>query len=189
MIEGTAASRPELNPRGYSADEALRDGSAIHIRAITPEDKDLLFEHFSGLSQDSRYTRFFGAKRTLTRDELERFTELDFDNQVGLTATMTEGDRERFIGIGRYFRMQDRTRAEVAFAVLDAYQGRGIATLLLEHLRRIAHEGGIDEFVADVMSTNHHMLDVFRDSGFQRKSFNQDGVVHVSLSTDHKVPL
>ena len=180
-------NHPELNPRTYSVDEVLRDGSPIHIRAITPNDKDLLFEHFSGLSPDSRYTRFFGAKRTLTRDELAGFTELDFDNQVGLTATMMEGGKERFIGIGRYFRTPDRTAAEVAFAVLDEYQGRGIATLLLEHLRRIAHQGGIEEFVADVMVSNRHMLDVFRDSGFQRKSFSQGGVVHVSLRTDHKV--
>lgn len=178
---------PELNPRTYAVDEVLRDGSPIHIRAITPEDKDLLFEHFSGLSPDSRYTRFFGAKRTLTRDELAGFTELDFDNQVGLTATKMDGGKERFIGIGRYFRTQDRTHAEVAFAVLDEYQGLGIATLLLEHLRRIAHQGGVDEFSADVMVSNRHMLDVFRDSGFQRKSFSQGGVVHVSLRTDHKV--
>ena len=77
-------NQPELNPRTYAVDEMLRDGSPIHIRAILPADKDLLFEHFSGLSENSRYTRFFGAKRTLTRDELARFTELDFDNQVGL---------------------------------------------------------------------------------------------------------
>lgn len=177
---------PELNPRAYAADEGLRDGSSIHIRAITPEDKDLLFEHFSGLSQDSRYTRFFGAKRTLSREELARFTELDFDNQVGLAATLTEKGKERFIGVGRYFRMEDRTRAEVAFAVLDEYQGRGIATLLLGHLRRIASDGGILEFIADVMVANRHMLDVFRDSGFQSQSSNQDGVVRVALSINEK---
>jgi GNAT superfamily N-acetyltransferase len=177
---------PELNPRSYAADENLRDGTPIHIRAITPDDKDRLFEHFSGLSQDSRYTRFFGAKRTLSRDELAGFTELDFDHQVGLAATLTEKGRERFIGVGRYFRMQDRTRAEVAFAVLDEYQGRGIATLLLEHLRRIARDTDILEFIADVMVTNRHMLDVFRDSGFQSQSSNQDGVVRVSLSINEK---
>jgi len=180
-------SEPEHSARAYAADEVLRDGAPIHIRAITPSDKDLLFEHFSGLSPDSRYTRFFGAKRTLTLAELAGFTELDFDNQVGLTATMIQGGRERFIGIGRYFRTQDRTRAEVAFAVLDEYQGRGIATLLLEHLRRIAHQTGVEEFVADVMASNRHMLDVFRDSGFQRTSLSEGGVVHVSLRTDHKV--
>ena len=90
--------------------------------------------------------------------------------------------KERFIGVGRYFRLQDRTRAEVAFAVLDEYQGRGIATLLLEHLRRIANPSGIEEFTAEVMASNRHMLDVFRDSGFQHQSSNQDGIVHVSLA-------
>jgi GNAT superfamily N-acetyltransferase len=178
---------PELNPRTYAVDDVLRDGSLIHIRAITPEDKDLLFAHFSGLSQNSRYTRFFGAKRTLSRDELAGFTELDFDNQVGLTATMNDGDKVRFIGVGRYFRMQDRTRAEVAFAVLDEYQGRGIATLLFEHLRRIANASGILEFIAEVMASNSHMLDVFRDSGLERQSSNRDGIVRISLRTDIKV--
>ena len=90
---------------------------------LCPADKDLLFAHFSGLSQDSRYTRFFGAKRTLTRDELARFTELDFDNQVGLTATITEDGPNASSAIGRYFRLQNRAHAEVAFAVLDDLPG------------------------------------------------------------------
>ena len=178
---------PESDPRAYCIDEVLRDGSALRIRAIAPADKNLLFEHFSSLSQDSRYTRFFGAKRTLSQTELALFTELDFDSQVGLAGTMVIDGRERFIGVGRYYRRSDRSHAEVAFAVLDEYQGRGIATSLLEHLRRIAHQAGIEEFVADVMASNHHMLEVFRDSGFQRKSFVEGGVVHVALRTDHKV--
>jgi len=177
-----------LDARRYAVDEVLRDGGSIHIRAIAPGDKDLLFEHFGGLSDESRYTRFFGAKRTLTRDELARFTELDFDNQVGLAATMTEGGRERFIGVGRYLRESNPRRAEVAFAVLDAFQGRGIATILLEHLRRIAHQAAIEEFVAEVMAQNRAMLNVFHDSGFQTQSNLRDGVVHVALRTDHKVP-
>ena len=178
---------PASDPRAYRADEVLRDGSALKIRAISPTDKDLLFEHFSGLSDDSRYTRFFGVKRTLSQAELARFTELDFDNQVGLAGTMEIDGRERFIGVGRYYRRPNRSHAEVAFAVLDEYHGRGIATVLLEHLRRIAHEAGIEEFVADVMASNHQMLEVFRDSGFQRKSFVEGGVVHVALRTDHKL--
>src|SRR5271170_4550091 len=98
-----AVSQPELDPRIYAVDEILRDASAIHIRAITRTDKDLLFDHFNGLSEDSRYTRFFGAKRTLSHDELARLTELDFDDQVGLAATLTLDGEERFIGVGRYF--------------------------------------------------------------------------------------
>jgi GNAT superfamily N-acetyltransferase len=180
-------SHPELNPRAYTVDEILRDGTSIHIRAITPADRDLLLAHFTALSQDSRYTRFFGAKRTLSSDELANLTELDFTNQVGLAATIKTDDRERFIGVGRYFRMSDPTRAEVAFAVLDEHQGRGIATLLLEHLRHIADAGGIREFTAEVMASNRHMLDVFRDSGFQHQSSHEDGIVHVALRTDQKV--
>src|SRR5690242_9932938 len=133
-----AIENPEFTPRDYAVDEILRDGGSIRIRAIRPDDKVRLFEHFSGLSPQSRYQRFFGGKRTLTRDELARLTELDFDTHVGLVATLHDGREERFIGVGRYFRTGDPARAEVAFAVLDEHQGRGIGTLLLEHLRRIA---------------------------------------------------
>lgn len=182
-MPGLVEEHPEFNPRDYAVDEILRDGGSIRIRAIRPDDKVRLFEHFSGLSPQSRYQRFFGGKRTLSREELARLTELDFDTHVGLVATLSDGREEHFIGVGRYFRTSDPSRAEVAFAVLDEHQGRGIGTLLLEHLRRIARVHGITEFEADVLGTNRRMLDVLGESGFQVKRSAEGGVVHVSLLT------
>ncbi|HYA35033.1 MAG TPA: GNAT family N-acetyltransferase [Candidatus Binataceae bacterium] len=176
-------SRPELDPRNYAVDEILRDGSSMHIRAIRPDDKTRLFEHFSALSPQSRYQRFFGAKRRLTADELVALTELDFDSHVGLVATLYDGAVEKIIGVGRYIRVADKARAEVAFAVLDAFQGRGIGTLLLEHLSRIAREAGITEFEADVLGDNRRMLQVFGESGMQVKRSMEGGAVHVALVT------
>jgi acetyl coenzyme A synthetase (ADP forming)-like protein len=182
-MAGLVEEHPEFSPRDYAVDEILRDGGSIRIRAIRPDDKVRLFEHFSGLSPQSRYQRFFGGKRTLSREELARLTELDFDTHVGLVATLSDGHVEHFIGVGRYFRTGDPSRAEVAFAVLDEHQGRGIGTLLLEHLRRIARAHGITEFAADVLGTNRRMLDVLGESGFQVKRSAEGGVVHVSLLT------
>src|SRR5215467_11762351 len=140
-----------LDPAHYSAEEILRDGGSIHVRAIRPDDRERLLRHFKELSEDSRYHRFFGVKRSLTEADLNRLTQLDFVNHVGLVATLRQAGEERFIGDARYVRGDDPAHAEVAFAVVDDHQGRGIATLLLEHLSRIARVAGILEFEADVL--------------------------------------
>jgi GNAT superfamily N-acetyltransferase len=165
----------------YSALEILRDGTAIQIRAIRPDDKQRLSQHFYGLSAQSVYYRFLGIKRSLSEDDLSRLTDLDFVNQVGLAATVKEEEHERFIGVGRYFRTPDPHRAEVAFAVLDGYQGHGIGTLLLKHLVRIARINAISEFGADVLASNHQMLEVFANSGFSFHNSYESGVVRVTL--------
>jgi acetate---CoA ligase (ADP-forming) len=168
--------------RNYSAHEVLRDGGSIRIRAIRPDDKERLLEHFNRMSQDSIYHRFFGLKRSLTPAELVRFTELDFKAHVALVATLREDGEERFIGVSRYI-CTVPGRAEVAFAVLDEHQGRGVGTLLLEHLGRIAYAAGISEFQADVLGDNNRMLEVFAKSGFRTKRSIEGGVVHLSFPT------
>jgi acetyl coenzyme A synthetase (ADP forming)-like protein len=172
------------DPASYHADEILRDGGSIHIRAIRPEDRPLLLEHFRSLSEQSIYYRFFGIKRSLSDAELARLTELDFDQHVGIVATLREDGQERFIGVARYVRGGDPQRAEVAFAVLDEHQGRGIGTVLLEHLSHIARSAGIAEFEADVLGDNNRMLEVFARSGFKVRRSARSGVIHVTFPTE-----
>ena len=93
--------------RAYEAEEILRDGGSIHIRAIRPDDKERLVDHFQHLSQRSVYFRFFGAKRRLTDEEIKRFTEPDFVHHVGLVATLLEDGQEHIIGVGRYIARDD----------------------------------------------------------------------------------
>jgi GNAT superfamily N-acetyltransferase len=169
--------------RKYCVDARMLDGAAIRIRAIRPDDQERLHEHFRGLSEQSVYFRFMGAKRDLSPHDLKRLTELDFKNHAGLAATVTEQGRERFIGIGRYICGADPHRAEVAFAILDEFQGRGIGTLLLEHLSLIADANGIAEFEADVLGDNRQMLEVFAHSGFESRRSLDSGVVHLYSST------
>ncbi len=172
------------NPASYAAEELLRDGGSILIRAIRPADKALLLEHFNRLSALSRYRRFLGPKTGLSEQELRHLTELDFHQHAALVAVLREGERERLIGVGRYIRQDSEPRrAEVAFAVLDEYQGRGIGTLLLDHLSRLARASAITEFEADVLGDNSQMIEVFTHSGFHVRRFFDSGVVHVSFPT------
>ena len=157
-------------PRHYATDALLRDGSSIHLRAIRPDDKQRLLALFERLSSRSVYVRFFQTKQRLTDEELRYFTALDFRRDAALVATLREGQEEHIIGVGRYFRIhengQPTTHAEVAFTVADAHQGRGVGTLLLEHLAAMARRQGIDTFEAYVLGENNRMLEVFAASGF-----------------------
>ena len=174
-------------PRHYATDALLRDGGSIHIRAIRPDDKQRLLDLFERLSSRSVYFRFFQTKQRLTDEELRYFTELDFTRDVALVATLQAGQEEHIIGVGRYFRIQENgqptTRAEVAFTVADAHQGRGVGTLLLEHLAAIARRQGIDTFEAYVLGENNRMLEVFAASGFTVQRALDTGVFHVAFPT------
>ena len=171
-----------MGTREYSVDAKLLDGSLIRIRAIRADDRERLHEHFRGLSQKSIYFRFMGFKRDLSAEDLKYLTKLDFIDHVGLAATLTENGRERFIGVGRYIRGEDKDRAEVALGVLDDFQGRGIGTILLEHLAKIARESGIVELEASVLADNRQMLEVFAHSGFKIRSRLDSGVVNLYYS-------
>src|SRR5712691_5128096 len=174
-------------PRHYATDALLRDGGSIHIRALRPDDKQRLLELFERLSSRSVYFRFFQTKQRLTDEELRYFTELDFTRDVALVATLQEGQEEHIIGVGRSFRINEEgkptTHAEVAFTVADAHQGRGVGTLLLEHLATLARRQGIDTFEAYVLGENNRMLEVFEASGFTVQRALDTGVFHVSFPT------
>jgi GNAT superfamily N-acetyltransferase len=181
LAPGGGASSAE--PRDYRVTESLRDGAPILIRAIRRDDRARLLAHFRALSPDSVRHRFMGMRRDLSSGELARLCEVDFRDHVALAATLGSGADERFIGVARFIRGTEPQRAEVAFAVLDQYQGHGIGTLLLRHLARIARQRGIDQFEADVMGDNLQMLEVFEHSGFPVTRSFASGVVHLSFPT------
>ena len=175
-------------PRHYSRDVILRDGGSIHLRAIRPDDKERLVDVLSRMSPESVYFRFFRSKKRLSDEELEKFTNLDFTSNVALAATLRTGAKEEIIAVGRYAALPAEKgaprRAELAFAVADAHQGRGIGTLLLEHLAPIARANGITRFEADVLGENNRMLEVFARSGFGIERSFQSGVFHISFPTE-----
>jgi acyl-CoA synthetase (NDP forming)/GNAT superfamily N-acetyltransferase len=167
----------------YTADVLLRDGTSVRVRALQREDKDRLQRHFHSLGPESVRFRFMGMKKDLTPGDLQRFTEMDFREHVGLAVVRGDGAEEEFIGIGRYFRDPERpSRAEFALAVSDAWQGHGAGTLLLEHLGRIAARSGIEEFEADILYGNARMLGVLEHIGVKVTKTAAAGVYHARYS-------
>lgn len=150
----------------------LRDGSALRIRPIRPEDKAAIAAGFERMSPASRYRRFFAPLRELSDDDLAYLTEVDHhDHEALIGFDPASGDP---VGVARYIRSIERTEAEVAVTVVDDWHGRGAATALLERLVRRAREEGIEHFVAVVLPDNHDALELFRhlapDGSIERRS-------------------
>jgi acetyl coenzyme A synthetase (ADP forming)-like protein len=156
------AEPADLEPR----EAVLRDGTSVLIRSLTAADRAKVRELFGRMSSRSVHHRFFGYKNELTSEDLRWLDELGGD--VALGATCRHGAGETLLGIGRYVRIPGVTPpvAEVAFEVGDADQGRGIGTLLLEHLASIGRVRGLVAFRAYVKADNSQMVEVFERSGF-----------------------
>jgi GNAT superfamily N-acetyltransferase len=123
----------------WDADVVLSDGGTVHVRPVHVSDVERWRTFHSGLSSESIYYRYFSPKPRLSQAELTRFTTVDMADRAALVAVL--GDV--IIADARYDRWAGKDEAEVAFVVADEHQGRGISTLLLEHLAAIARLNGI----------------------------------------------
>jgi GNAT superfamily N-acetyltransferase len=163
-----------------SAFETLRNGRRVEIRALRPDDRADLIAAVGRSSGQSLYRRFFGVKRSFTESEIDYFLNVDFVNHVALVAVMDESGRPAIAGGARYVVVQPG-KAEVAFAVVDRYQGQGIGAALMHHLAAIARGAGLKELMAEVLPENVPMLKVFEKSGFPLSIKREPQVVHVAL--------
>ncbi|HEY5579126.1 MAG TPA: GNAT family N-acetyltransferase, partial [Acidimicrobiia bacterium] len=172
-------------PSELELDVVLRDGEVVHLRPIRPDDADLERRFFAHVSPDSSYFRFFRYKRELTDQELAYFVTVDYRDRMAFVALAGE----EMIAVGRYDLLETengRRVAEVAFLVEDRFQGRGVGTLLLQHLAFYARLHDIAAFRAFVLSDNRSMLNVFRDSGYEvvREDLRR-GIYELELDTSY----
>ncbi|HEY3737143.1 MAG TPA: GNAT family N-acetyltransferase [Jatrophihabitans sp.] len=167
-------------PRHWEADVVVSDGGTVHLRPIVPADSDKLVAFHAGLSARTRYLRYFSAYPRIPEKDLYRFTHVDHQDRVALVAELgTE-----IIAVGRYERLPGTDEAEVAFVVADAHQGRGIGSVLLEHLAAAAQESGIKRFMAVVLAENPSMIRVFRDAGYEIARTHQQQEVSLTFDVE-----
>ena len=168
-------------PENYSVTEKMRDGRDVEIRALRPDDKDDMLAAVGRTGTQSLQRRFFVVKRGVSEKEGAFFMNIDFANHVALVALADEGGRKVIIGGGRYI-VTEPGRAEIAFVVIDDYQGQGIGTLLMRHLAVIARKAGLKALIADVLPDNAAMRKVFGKFGFQARRGLDPQVVHLVLT-------
>ena len=169
-----------LDAARYLVVEAMRDGRKLEIRALRPQDLTDLRAAVDRTSAQSLYRRFFGAKRSFSDKEVAFFVNVDFANHVALVAVAEERGHAAIVAGGRYIVQQPGT-AEIAFIVVDEYQGQGIGSALLRHLAILARNAGLKEFAAEVLPENIPMLKTFEKSGLKMSTKREAGTVHVAL--------
>ncbi len=131
-----------------------------------PDDGDKLRAAFERLSPESRYRRFFTAMPHLSESMLHHLLDVDGVDRVAWAAIDPDAEGEPGVGVARYFRLDGRPdAAEMAVAVVDDYQHRGVGSLLLRHLNQTAREQGITHFVGTVLADNRPMLDLLESVG------------------------
>ncbi len=161
-------------------DVVLRDGSTLGLRSVRQTDVAALIAFFEALSPESRYFRFFGVPH-LDQSSIARLIPVS----SGMGTALVGECGGRIVAFAGYYRTGgERDRAEVAFAIADGLQGRGLGTRLLERLADLARSENIRTFDAFVMTANRKMMDVFLDSGYRVLRRIDGGVFHVELSVE-----
>ncbi len=147
----------------YQEHTTLADGHAVFLRCIRPEDKSLLVEGLQHLSMESRYHRFFTAKKCLTENDLVFLTEVDGTDHFAIGAAIEQDGHLLGVGAARVIRLGDRPEVgEPAVTVIDEMQGKGLGHLLFLRLVAAARERGIMRFHCEVQVANrmiHYLLD------------------------------
>jgi len=177
VVDGAAPTPPAGYPSAYETDVVLTDGATAHVRPIRPDDVERLLAFHARQSPQSIYYRYFSPRPRLSDKDVEHLTTVDYSDRMALVALRGED----LIGVARYDRWRHRGEAEVAFFVDDANHGRGLATVLLEHLAVRAREIGLTAFTASVLPENRKMIGVFTQAGFETATRFADGVIEVRL--------
>jgi acetyltransferase len=165
--------RPAIRPypSAYVHPWTLRDGTAVNIRPVRPEDEPLLVAFHRDLSERSVYLRYFGPLKLEERAahaQLVRLCCLDYDREMALVAERRDagGGPPEILGVGRLSRWDGEGETEFAVTVSDRWQGRGLGTHLLESLVQVARAEGLRRVTATILPENHDMQRVARRAGF-----------------------
>ncbi len=153
----------------------------MRFRAIKPSDEEEMRRLFYRFSDQSLYYRYFSPIKTMPHEKMQEYVNIDYRTTLSIVGLTGEPGRDRIIAEARYVQVPGETFADVAFIVDEAYQGRGIATFLLQMLIEVAKERGIRGFSADVLATNRSMLKVFEKASFPVQAVLDGGAYRLKI--------
>jgi acetyltransferase len=147
----------------------LADGTVLALRPVRPEDAEIERAFVAGLSEETRYYRFFYRLHELTPAMIGRFTQVDYDRELALLALIDDPQSpagQTIIGVARYIANLDHVTAEFAVVVADAWQRRGVASGLMKALIACATRRGLQSLEGVVLRSNHNMVQFVQRLGF-----------------------
>lgn len=160
----------------------LRDGSAVWIRPIRPDDAKRLIEFYERLSQHTAYQRFFTVMKRFPPDWAKLLAAVDYHGRLALVAECEGPQGRELIGVGRYEPTARADTVEVAFVVQDGWQNRGLGTILLQDILGAARARGVRRFCAYVLADNTRMLDLLRRFTDVQRYQIESGVAEISFT-------
>jgi RimJ/RimL family protein N-acetyltransferase len=166
----------------------LGDGTRLHLRPIAPEDEPLLHDAVAAMSERTVYFRFFSPIKRMSDAMAHRLAVVDYHDRFALVASTHRpnlpsgaGGKERIVGVARYDRARSTDVAEVAVAVIDEFQRRGLGSMLLAELARVARANGIRMFQLIVLPENREMLGLLRKMGWIHQARLAGGVYEIAF--------
>jgi RimJ/RimL family protein N-acetyltransferase len=183
-VEGSVALEPspDLDSPGLSPMRIceLRDGTKVCLRSIGPEDREEFLLGFEHLSPQSRYLRFFAPLLEMPARLVDQLLDTDDHRHIAIAAErFGPGDRlPGFLGVARLIRdANEPACADIAVAVIDEFQRRGLGRCLLDELSRSGQRLGLRRFRADILPENHAAKELLRGVGFKRPCHGADGAL------------
>jgi len=160
----------------------LKDRSKVQLRPIVAEDEPLLHDAVSAMSERTVYFRFFSPIKRMSDALAHRLAVVDYNDRFAIVATSRKPTaKERIVGVARYDRAPQTDVAEVAVAVIDEFQRRGLGSVLLAELARVARAHGIRTFQLIVLPENREMLGLLRKMGWIHQAKLAGGVYEISF--------
>jgi RimJ/RimL family protein N-acetyltransferase len=160
----------------------LTDGTKVLVRPIVPEDEPLLHEAVAAMSERTVYFRFFTPMKRMSDAMAHRLAVVDYNDRFALVATTGKpAGKDRIVGVARYDRVPHTDVAEIAVAVIDEFQRRGLGSALMSILGKVAREHAIKTFTLIVLPENQQMLGLLRRMGWIHRAKLAGGVYDISF--------
>jgi acetyltransferase len=169
-------------PNQFESHWMLRDGSPVLLRPMKPEDEPLVSEFLGKCSEETIYFRYFKLIKKWTHEMLIRFTQNDYDRELGLMAIGQPPGPEIMMGVSRMVMASDRSSAEFAVIVADPWQGKGLGPKLVERITEIAREQKVKLLRGDVLAQNQPMLEMVKRLGFSLRKDVEGGTYRVEMA-------
>ncbi|MBN1613866.1 MAG: GNAT family N-acetyltransferase [Deltaproteobacteria bacterium] len=170
-----------LYPEHLGGTHTFQDGLTVRFRAIKPSDEEEMRRLFYRFSDHTVYYRYFSAVKAMPHGKMQQYVNIDYRRIMSIVGLVDEEGVERIIAEGRYVCLHDKAFADTAFVVDENYQGRGIATHLIDLLMKSAQQQGLEGFTADVLAENKSMLKVFEKTGLPIRSVFEFGVYNLTI--------
>jgi len=168
-------------PEHLETYRTTKTGIKLKLRPVKISDEELLKDFFYSLSDQSLYRRFISTRKDMPHERLQEMVVIDYTKEIVILAVIEQNEKEVVVGVGQYGIQEFQHWAEVAFAVRDDYQYKGIGQILLSYLTQIAKRNGLLGFTAEVLVENKPMLHLFEKMGFNIEKRSSAGVYELKM--------